>query len=48
MHSLIFYSELTIVEVVNDPSLLAETAATHLQYNLLYIRRFAHHLTQIY
>ena len=48
MHSLINYSEVTIVEVVSESSVLAGTAAAHLQDYLSYRRSFAHHFTQIY
>ena len=34
MHSLISYSEVTVVEVVSDPSVLEGTATAHLKYDL--------------
>ena len=36
------------MEVVNEPSVLAETAAAHLQDNLLSRKSFASHRTLIY
>ena len=48
MHSLISHSEVTIVEVVSENSVLAGTAESHLQDDLSYRRSFACHRTQIY
>ena len=48
MNSLIIYSEVKKLEVVSEPSVLAGTAATHLQYDLSYGRSFACHHNQIY
>ena len=48
MHSLISYSEVKIVEVVSEPSVLEGTAAAHLQDDLSSRRSFARHRTQIY
>ena len=48
MHSLIIHSEVKIVEVVSEPSVLAGTAAAHLQNYLSSRRIFARHCTQIY
>ena len=48
IHSLIGHSEVTIVEVVSEPSFLAGTAAAHLQDNLTSRRIFASYCTQIY
>ena len=48
MHSLISHSEVNIVEVVIKPSVLAGTAAVHLQDDLSSIRRFSRHRTEIY
>ena len=48
MHSLISHSELKVLEVVSDPSVLAGTAAAHLQDDLSSRRSFERHHTQIY
>ena len=48
MHSLIIYSEVTIVEVVSEPSVLEGTAAANLQDGLSYRRIFERHRTKIY
>ena len=48
MHSLISYSEVKIVEVVSEPSVLSGTAAAHLQDDLSSRRSFSHHHNQIY
>ena len=48
MRSLIRYSEVTIVELVSEPSVLVGIAAANLQDYLLYSRSFAHNHTQIY
>ena len=48
MHSLISHSEVTIVELVSDPSVLPGTAAANLQDYLSYRRSFERHHTQIY
>ena len=48
MHSLISYPEGTIVEVVSEPSVLAVTAAVHIQDDLSFRRSFAHHHTKIH
>ena len=48
MHSLIRPFRDNSVEVVSEPSVLAETAAAHLQDDLSSRRRFASNLTIIY
>ena len=45
---LISYSDVTIVDVVSDPSVLSGTAAAYLQIYVPYIKSFARHCTQIY
>ena len=48
MHSLIIHSEVTIVEVVSEPSVLSVTSAAHLQDDLSSRTSFAVNHTQMY